>query len=734
MSTTAERMANKSLEHALGKGLMQPFANTNSGSRKLMYSVHVEQALPIMTDNPEPPTVGTGYEIRFGDLSSSIVKAEADFEVLAKIPKYTNIPNHHYLLIIRNLYTNELGVIERKSYTHIGETYGYLYNNKILDNLDIGYEVPKNDILRTSMAYDDYMNRCDGMDLLAGYISSDRNIEDGIVISKTGAEKLKSPLIKKVTVFIGENDIFLNLLGDNTGFKSFPDITEDVKDGILCAIRQEKTEECLYMQSVDRLHKMLMTDDKFTVEQTVLDIEIHSNKPSSLEERHTNSQVLYYYREHIRFIREIVDTVDSLISVYGNNMTYDLEKIYYNSKYELDDMPFAMDKKYDGTILKFYMLERSVPSVGDKVTNRYGGKGVISYIVEDDEMPLLDNGRRLDVYFNSCTCVNRLNQGQLDEVSLTFSGSRILDHINNSRISTIDAITEVYKFISLASSQEQADYFWDTLYDPSVTEEDREWFINNMIDDGKINLSTKPISESMTLDRLVQLYKEFPYVKQYSVVSKIYDSNGNPRYIKGRKRITAGNMYIYRLKQYAEDKFSATSLSSTNLVNENTKSKASKNYMSTCANTPIRFGEMEAGDERHMPTRVVVENLMIHSTSPQARRLLEAHIEGDPYEINIKLDGTCKSRSAQKAKVYLKAMGYAIKIYKIAKKKTRLFGPLVPPALPGERQRLFSYNHPDEVCESGESWLEKLKAKEAARQKRLFRKKLFSKVDHNKKE
>lgn len=726
-------MDNNNLEYALGKGLMQPFANTNSGTRKLMYSVHLEQALRLL--KPEVPIIQTGYEIRCGDLSSSIIKAESDFEVIGKVSKFSERPNDHYLLIVRRHDNGQYDVIERKNYHHIGEAYGYLYNNTILDNLEIGYEVPVDQILRTSYSNDEYMNRCDGVNLTVGYISSDKDMEDGIVISDEAVKKLASPLIKKVTIFVGENDILLNLYGDNGSFKSFPDIGEDIKDGILCAIRKEKTEECLYMQSINRLSEPIMSDEKFTTEGTVIDINIHSNNPMELEERHTNKQLMYYYREHIRYITELTQLIDHIKEINGGtiNMSHELQVIYWNSKYELEGTLFEKDKKYDGTLFEIYVLESNMPTVGDKITNRYGGKGVISFVRPKDEMPLLDNGVRLDAYFNSCTCVNRLNQGQLNEMSLTFIGSRILQYITDStpNISCDEALDIIYRFIRIVSPDEAEDLM-KTLYNNSVTPEDREWFLDECLDDGYILLSIKPITESMTLDKLALIYKEFPFIEQYSVVSKILDSNGKARYVRGRRKITAGSMYIYRLKQYAEDKFSATSLSSTNLTNENTKSKASKNYMAVCPNTPIRFGEMETEDERHMGTEVVVHNMMVHSTSPQARRLAESFIEGDPYTVDIKLDGTCKSRSAEKAKVYLKAMGYAIKIYRVPKKKKRLFEVATPVTLPGEKPKLFSHIHPNEYHGTGKEWLDKLNKLQEARRKRLFRRKLFVSANKDK--
>ena len=56
--------------------------------------------------------------------------------------------------------------------------------------------------------------------------------------------------------------------------------------------------------------------------------------------------------------------------------------------------------------------------------------------------------------------------------------------------------------------------------------------------------------------------------------------------------IVVGKQYIFRLKQYAEEKFSATSLSSTNIRNENTKSRVKKDFRELYPNTPIRFGKL----------------------------------------------------------------------------------------------------------------------------------------------
>ena len=78
----------------------------------------------------------TGYENEYGKYASSFYKAKDDLVVLAKIEKFPNNPNYHYFLITQNTRTGELDIIERRGYEYITESYGFLYNNNRLDQLE----------------------------------------------------------------------------------------------------------------------------------------------------------------------------------------------------------------------------------------------------------------------------------------------------------------------------------------------------------------------------------------------------------------------------------------------------------------------------------------------------------------------------------------------------------------------------------------------------------------------
>lgn len=662
-------------EQMLGKGLCQPFADCNSGSRKLMYAIHIEQSLPLL--EPEVPFIMTGYEQRYAERSSSIIKADADYEVVAKISKFQNAPQRHYFLILRNIHNNKLKMLERKDYSYSSETYGYAYDNTVMDNLDIGYEVPQNELVRRSTAYDSSMNPENSVNLLTTYLATDATMEDSIWISETAQKKLSSNLYKKVSIILNDNDMLLNLMGDENTYKSFPLVGERVKDGILCAVRREKIEDCLFTQSTEMLRRILMSDDKYTpgLDTEVIDIDIACNNPELLKEKHSNIQVLQVYNDHLRFAGEFVSTVSKLLDRYGLNIKTDVDyflgEMYTKLKAEIDGTQFRENKVYSGTKITFMLREISVPSIGDKLANRYGGKGVIAKIVPDEMMPKLAlTNEPIEMLVNSSTCINRENIGQWHELSLTHIGKCITDLARIGYFTTDEALHEIVKYLSFASPVE-AESLADFL--SSRSDEDKDVYLQSIIDSGNIIVSNKPMSESMSLDMLAELWDAFPYVTQRSILAPLKGSNGKTRFVKARRPGVVGHLSMYRLQQYAQEKHSVTALSATNIRNVNSRNKANKYYKSTHQATPINFGDMETGNFGHLGFENVVTVLMIHSVSPHARRLVEKMFTDDPYLVDIKLDEDSSNRSAEILNTYLKTIGYKLVFEKKRKKLVRPF-------------------------------------------------------------
>lgn len=651
----------QSMEHMLGKGLMQPFNNTNAGSRKIMFSIHKEHVFPLI--QAEKAIIETGYEIRYGDLSSAVTKADSTYIVVAKISKFSFAPNHHYWLIVRDTKSNKIDVLERISYHYVTESYGYLYNNEYLDSLTIGDYIKDGQVVQKSLAFDEYNNRADGVNFNVAYMALDDNMEDSIVCSEAAQRRLVSPLVKPVEITINDNDIPVNLYGNDKLYKIIPDIGEEIVDANLIALRKEKKEESYFTQSINNLSKIMISDDKKRVHGRVIDVNVYCNNPEILDS-HYYAQIKMYYNELHRYAKEIVHTVTPLVSA-GCELTYDLEKLFATCKRIMNNDMYIDKRPFSNIILEVDVLEENMIEAGDKLSNRYGGKGVISETVPMNRMPRFKNAKGeyeyIDIIFNSSTMINRENVGQTFELSLNHISAEIINYIIGNNVGLDDAYNLIYTFVSKCSTS-QAEYMNNRV--KAMTRDEKIFFVESIINSGNIHLSLKPISESMDIDRLADIYNAFPFIKQNLIEVPIEGSDGQVRYVPARRRMVVGKQYIYRLKQFAEEKFSATSLSATNIRNENTKSRVKKDFRELYPNTPVRFGNMETNNMAHIGVEPLISNMMIHSLSPQGRRLVEQMYTGDPFKIDIKLNSDSKNRSAEIANTYLKAIGRRLKFIK----------------------------------------------------------------------
>ncbi len=64
-------------------------------------------------------------------------------------------------------------------------------------------------------------------------------------------------------------------------------------------------------------------------------------------------------------------------------------------------------------------------TVGDKLANRHGNKGVITKILPEEDMPFLEDGTPIDVILNPTGIIKRMNIGQVLEAHLGFAASKL---------------------------------------------------------------------------------------------------------------------------------------------------------------------------------------------------------------------------------------------------------------------------------------------------------------------
>lgn len=673
--------------YMLGRTLLQPFKPANSGSRALMASVHVEHLL--VPTNGEVPIIQTGFETEFGKHSTSFVTAKSDYDVICKISKF-DFTNQHYYIIVRDRNTGLYDVIERTPCNHNTESYGFLWKNDYLDSIKDGDVIHSGDVIKTSNGFDKYGNKMNGVNLITAYLSLGQNMEDSIILSKSAAKKFETSLIKSASITINDNDVLLNLYGNDTDvYKTFPHVGEQIQNGLFCAIRRFENDNVLYSLSQARLREPNLSDRSIILNGTVADINVYCNNPKALGDSYYNQQLLFYYEQNKKFCNRIVEVVAPL--AMKSQLSYNLQKLYAICRDTIAGKQFFKDKQFSNVIMEVTVIEPLPTNTGDKMCDRYGGKGIISEIRDDELMPTLDNGKRVEVIKNSSTCINRENIGQLHEQSLTFIGMRLLDCFNFNTFTYREMCEILYKFISMVDKDQANELMsWIDYYD----EEQCKCFVDSIMEDGGVILSTPPFTTPINISTIKKIYDEFPFIKQYKVYVPMEDSNGNIRKVETRRPMAIGYIYNYRLKQYAKEKFSVNSMGAINLKGLNTRSKANKIYEAKYTKTPIMFGNMETADMLHMGIEVVVTNLLLYSTSTQARRLFENLLIGDPYNIDIKIDENSKNRNAEIINALFKTMGVGLVFEKMPKVKKEMAKNVMV-----KYASNANYSHRTNVCE-----------------------------------
>lgn len=109
----------------------------------------------------------------------------------------------------------------------------------------------------------------------------------------------------------------------------------------------------------------------------------------------------------------------------------------YCSSDSFNKIPRGMKKYYRGNGNKVILKRKYVypVQVGDKITTRYGCKGVVSKIVPDNDMPYMEDGRRVQVIQSPLAVLSRKNIAQYYEALFTnalYLGTKLYDEKHRS--------------------------------------------------------------------------------------------------------------------------------------------------------------------------------------------------------------------------------------------------------------------------------------------------------------
>lgn len=640
------------MDHVLGPELIT-FPQYISSSRSIMFTSHLKQLVTL--NKPEFPRLFTNYENTFGKLSSSHYEAEDDLVVYKIIPKFEWDPKHLYIVFLYNPKKNKYTCISKKIAEELTEKFGYGFNNERLDQLEENDEIKKGETLWKSTSYDEYNNYCFGTNALTGYLIDNRTIEDAVVCSESFAKKMEAKEVETVKITVNDNDLLLNLYGDLDHHKGFPDIGEKIKKKLICSKRRIDNNQILYdMKKTNLIDSNPLNDKEYYSKGTVMDVDIYCNqRVDDIEEIASNEQIIKYLKNQERYWSEILNTCEAIANSgaeYDDDIGFLLGRArnYLNPDYRWKDN----DSVFSNMIIEI-SVQRNVPlNIGYKVSGRYGNKGVISTIVPDDEMPMLDNGKHLEVIFNTLGVINRLNSAQLFEVGINFIADRVLERIQSfdNRKDKEDLLWDFLSHFNERGMKTELEKYYNKLSD-----KEKDDFFEDMNNTGiYINLPPISTAEKPLFDILGDLHKKYDWIKPYDIYINKWG-----RKIKTLKPMIVGAEYIIRLKQTAKKNFSVRStgyLSQKGLPDKSNKSKHNQQLYST---TPIKIGRDENNNLNiGVHSYILAKFHLFYRSSPTARREIGKLYTKNPLNFKkFKVKKRFKNRNVEILSAYFKSSG-----------------------------------------------------------------------------
>ncbi len=359
----------------LGRSILT-FPNHINSSRTIMFSSHTEQA--VVLKKPEFPKVFTNYENMVGKYSNSYYEAQNDFKVVEKIPKFNmdGLEDHIYTLLLYDESNNYYDIVTKQIGEQLTENYGYLYNNDGIDSKKIGSEIDNGEILFKSVSYDNRMNYSYGINAKTLYLVHNSTIEDAMVCSESLAKRLLSTKLESIKIVLNDNDLLGNIYGDDTKYKSFPDIGEKIKNSTLVNVKRINYSEALYDLKQENLMKINYLNDKpfYTKHHKnsrVVDINIYSNK--TIEELGSvyNSQIIQYLKlqeEYYKKLNKILEVIVNSGAKYSDDVAF----MYKRSSDILNpEVTWKSDKSYfSHIIIEFIVESDSGVSSGNKLVGQ----------------------------------------------------------------------------------------------------------------------------------------------------------------------------------------------------------------------------------------------------------------------------------------------------------------------------------------------------------------------------
>ncbi|HLH66240.1 MAG TPA: DNA-directed RNA polymerase subunit beta [Solirubrobacteraceae bacterium] len=343
---------------------MIPFLEHDDANRALMGSNMQRQAVPLLVT--DAPLIGTGMERRAAIDTGDVALARR-----AGVVSYVDAER----IVVDTADGQDEYVLQK----FMRSNQGTLIHQKPI--VDVGLEVAEGDVLADGSATD-MGEMALGKNLLVAFMSWEGyNFEDAIILSK---RLVQDDELTSIHIEEYEIDARTTKLGDE-------EITRDIPN------RSEESLRNLDDRGIVRIGAEVGSGDLLVGKVT----------PKGETELTAEEKLIRaIFKEKAREVRDT-----SLKVPHGEGGVVIDVKTF--SRDEGDDLPPGVNE-----LVRVFVAKKRKIAEGDKLAGRHGNKGVISKIVDIQDMPFLEDGTPVDVILNPLGVPSRMNLGQILETHL----------------------------------------------------------------------------------------------------------------------------------------------------------------------------------------------------------------------------------------------------------------------------------------------------------------------------
>src|SRR5205823_5840365 len=350
---------------------MIPFLEHDDANRALMGSNMQAQAVPLL--RTDAPVIGTGMERRAA-LDTGDVLLAKDAGTVAYVDADT--------LVVE---TKEGGRDEYELQKFMRSNQGTLIHQK--PRVTTGESVKAGELLADGSSTDQGEMAL-GKNLMVAFMSWEGyNFEDAIILSN---RLVKDDELTSIHIEEYEIDARTTKLGDE-------EITRDIPN------RSEESLRNLDDRGIVRVGAEVGSGDLLVGKVT----------PKGETELTAEEKLIRaIFKEKAREVRDT-----SLKVPHGEGGV--VIDVMTFSRENGDDLPPGVND-----LVRVFVAKKRKISEGDKLAGRHGNKGVISKIVDEQDMPFLEDGTPVDVILNPLGVPSRMNVGQILETHLGWAAAQ----------------------------------------------------------------------------------------------------------------------------------------------------------------------------------------------------------------------------------------------------------------------------------------------------------------------